>query len=174
MEIGAGPGSLHVSSDTLRGRNQNGLDFIWNFGWTLSSRVRAGIGVDQWTKGDWGGGGKENWVTSFNILFYYYPLARRTIYLQVGAASADYMVVHVPWGGERADSTYFSGTAWGLTGAVGWDIVHGSVSVRPLLSYSYGPPRSLHAPDGTLIATGWRQHLLSLDLAFVFHPDDSW
>ena len=172
MDVGLGDGSLHVSSDTLRGRSQNGIDFVWDFGWTLSSRVRAGIGVDQWTS-KWGAG-KQNWVTSFNILVYYYPLARRTFYLQAGAASADYMVVHVPGGGERADSTYFSGTAWGITGAAGWDIpVHGIFSVRPLLSYSYGPPRSLHSPDGTLIATGWRHHLLSLDLGLVFHPTDS-
>ena len=173
MDVGLGDGSLHVSSDTLRGRSQNGIDFVWDFGWTLSSRVRAGIGVDQWTS-KWGGG-KQNWITSFNILAYYYPLARRTFYLQAGAANADYMVVQVPGGGERADSTYFSGTAWGITGAAGWDIpVHGILSVRPLLSYSYGPPRSLHSPDGTLIATGWRHHLLSLDLGLVFHPKDSW
>src|SRR5882762_5994464 len=97
-----------------------------------------------------------------------------TFYLQAGAASADYMVVRVPTGGERADSTYFSGTAWGITTAVGWDIpVHGSVSLRPLLSYSYGPPRGLHSSDGTVIATGWKHHLLSLDVALVFHPRDS-
>src|SRR6266403_791230 len=147
MDVGLGHGSLHVSSDTLRSRSQDGIDFIWDFGWTFSSRLRAGIGVDQWTS-KWGAG-KQNWVTSFNILAYYYPLAHRTFYLQAGAASADYMVVHVPTGGERADSTYFSGTAWGITTAVGWDIpVHGSLSLRPLLSYSYGPPRrELSASD---------------------------
>lgn len=172
MDVGLGHGSLHVSSDTLRSRSQDGIDFIWDFGWTFSSRLRAGIGVDQWTS-KWGAG-KQNWVTSFNILAYYYPLARRTFYLQAGAASADYMVVHVPTGGERADSTYFSGTAWGITTAVGWDIpVHGSLSLRPLLSYSYGPPRGLHSPDGTVIATGWKHDLLSLDVALVFHPRDS-
>jgi hypothetical protein len=173
MDIGGGDGSLHVSSDSVRGRSQIGSDFIWDFGWTFSSRVRAGIGVDQWTSNEWWGG-KENWVTSFNVLVYYYPLVRRSFYLQVGAASADYMVVHVPFEGERADSTYFSGTAWGITGAAGWDIpLQGPVSVRPLLSYSYGPPRNLRAPDGTLIATGWRHRVLSLVVGVVVHPVDS-
>lgn len=171
MDAAVGNGWLHVSSDTLRGRNQTGMDVIWDFGWTFSSHLRAGVGVDQWTS-EWGGTGKQNWITSFNMLIYYYPFAHRTFYLQAGAASADYMRVHA--GAERADSTYFSGTAWGLTGAAGWDIpVSETLSVRPLLSYSYGPPRSLHAPDGTLIATGWKQHLLSLDVGFVIHPADS-
>jgi hypothetical protein len=173
MDLGLGGGSLHVSSDTLRARTQNGFDFIVDAGWTFTSQLRAGVGIDQWTS-KWGSG-KQNWVTSLNILVYYYPLADRTLYLQAGAANADYMAVHVQGGGERADSTYFEGTAWGITGGVGWDIpLHGAVSIRPLLSYSYGPPRSLRSPDGTLIATGWRQHLLSLDIGVVLHPRDSW
>jgi len=171
MDAALGNGWVHVSSDTLRGRNQTGMDFTWDVGWTFSSRVRAGVGVDQWTS-EWGGSGKQTWITSFNLLVYYYPLARRRFYLQAGATSADYMVVRA--GAERADSTYFSGTAWGVTGATGWDIpVRGILSVRPLVSYSYGPPRSLHAPDGTLIATGWKHHLLSLDLGLVLHPRDT-
>lgn len=172
MDIGLGEGSLHVASDTLRGRTQNGNDFIWDFGWTFSSRIRGGIGVDQWTSKL--GAGNQNWTTSFNILVYYYPLARRTLFLEAGAAHADYRAVHVPEGGERADRTYFSGTAWGITGAAGWDIpVHGIPLIRPHMSFSYGPPRSLRSPDGTVIATGWKQHLLSLDVAIVFHPEDS-
>lgn len=171
MDAAVGSGWLHVSSDTLRGRNQTGMDFIWDFGWTFGSHLRAGVGVDQWTS-EWGGTGKQNWITSFNGLIYYYPLAHRTFYLQAGAANADYMVVHA--GAERADRVYCSGTAWGLTGAAGWDIpVSETLSLRPLLSYSYGPPRSLHAPDGTLVATGWKQRLVSLDVGFVLHPADS-
>jgi len=167
LDIALGYGSAHYSSDTLRGRNQDGIDFIWDFGLTLSSRARAGIGVDQWMS-SWGAG-KNTWLTSFDILVYYYPFARRTFFLQAGAGSANYSVVHDPgFFAERADSTYFSGTAWGVTGAAGWDIpVHGVLAIRPLLSYSYALPRNVHAPDGTLIATGWRHHLLSLDLGLV-------
>src|SRR2546425_9545468 len=48
MDVALGDGLAHLSSDTLAGQNRNGIDFIFDLGWTLSSRVRAGIGVDQW------------------------------------------------------------------------------------------------------------------------------
>src|SRR5947207_13198043 len=58
MDVALGDGLAHLSSDTLAGQNRNGMDFIWDLGWTLSSRVRAGIGVDQWTS-RWGAGRSE-------------------------------------------------------------------------------------------------------------------
>jgi hypothetical protein len=136
--------------------------------------VRAGIGVDQWMT-SWAAG-KNTWLTSFDILIYCYPLASRTLFLQAGAGTANYSVVHDPgFFAERADSTFLSGTAWGVTVATGWDVpLHGMFSLRPRLSYSYGSPRSLHSPDGTLLATGWKQGLLSLDVGVVVHPKDSW
>ncbi len=165
-----GAGWVHMSSDTLGGRSQNGIDGIIALGWTFGSHVRAGIGWAQWTSGL--GVGKRTWITSYDVLVYYYPIARRPFFLEAAVGSVDYSVVHAA--GERADSVYFSGTAWGPTVAVGWDASLGSMfSVRPRLSYSYGPPRSLHSPDGTLVATGWKQHVLSLDVGFVFHPPDS-
>jgi hypothetical protein len=165
-----GGGWVHMSSDTLRGRSQNGIDGIMALGWTFSSRVRAGIGWAQWASGL--GVGRQTWINSYDILVYYYPVPDRPFFLEAAVGSVDYAVVHAA--GERADSVYFSGSAWGPTVAVGWDASLGSsVSLRPRLSYSYGPPRSLHSADGTLIATGWKQHLLSLDVGFVFHPQDS-
>ena len=174
-DVGFGAGALHVASDTLRGRTQTGVDVILDFGWTISSRLRAGVGVDQWAS-KWGSG-NQNWATNYSVLVYCYPLRRHSLYVEAGAAHTDYSAVHVGAGGERADRTYFSGAAWGITGALGWDIpVHdrlSGISLRPLLSYSYGPPRSLTAPNGTLIATGWRHHVLSLDVALVIHPRKS-
>src|SRR5207249_9389776 len=84
MDVALGDGLAHLSSDTLAGQNRNGMDFIWDLGWTLSSRVRAGIGVDQWTS-RWGAG-KQTWLTSFNLSVYYYPLAHRTLFLQAAPA----------------------------------------------------------------------------------------
>ena len=165
-----GVGQVHMSSDTLGGRSQTGIDGIIALGWTFGSRVRAGIGWAQWTSGL--GSGRQTWVTSYDILVYYYPFAHRPLFLEAALGSVDYSVVHAA--GERADSVYFSGRAWGPTVAVGWDASLGSfTSVRPRLSYVYGPPRNLHAPDGTLVATGWEQRVLSLDVGFVIHPPDS-
>lgn len=176
MDAALGDGLARLSSDTLAGRNRNGIDFIWDFGWTFSSRVRAGIGVDQWTS-RWGAG-DQTWLTSFNFSVYCYPVAHRTLFLQAGAGSSDYSVVHVPWqflGADRADTVYLSGSAWGATGAVGWDAPLGrGLSLRPRVSYSYGSPRTLRAADGTLLATGWKQHWLSVDVGIVLHPRDSW
>ncbi len=176
MDVALGDGLAHLSSDTLAGQNRNGIDFIFDLGWTLSSRVRAGIGVDQWTS-RWGAG-EQTWLTSYNLSVYYYPLAHRTLFLQAGAGGSDYSVVHVPWqflGADRADTVYLSGSAWGATAVAGWDARLGSrVSLRPRFSYSYGSPRRLHAADGTLLATGWKQHWLSVDIGLVLHPADSW
>ena len=173
-----GPGWVHVSSDTLQGRNQTGIDGILAIGWTLGSRVRAGIGWAQWTS-QWGAG-KQNWVTSYDILVYYYPFPHRTFFLEAAVGSGDYLVVHVPAGGQRADSISLSGSAWGPTVAIGWDASLGRgrsvgsiFSFRPRLSYSYGPPRTLQSGDGTVLATGWRHHVLSLDIGVVMHPPDS-
>src|SRR6266571_4816510 len=175
-EVDAVVGLAHLSSDTLAGQNHNGIDFIFDLGWTLSSRVRAGIGVDQWTS-RWGAG-KQTWLTSYNLSVYYYPLAHRTLFLQAGAGGSDYSVVHVPWqllGADRADIVYLSGSAWGATAAADWDARLGKrVSLRPRFSYSYGSPRRLHAADGTLLATGWKQRWLSVDVGLVLHPADSW
>jgi len=170
VDAALGVGWAHTSSDTLRGRSQYGVDGIIALGGTFSSRVRAGIGWAQWTTPL--GGGRQTWITSYDILLYYYPIDQRPFFLEAALGSIDYSVVHAR--GERADSVYFSGSAWGPTVAVGWDASLGrGFSLRPRLSYSYGPPKSLHAPDGTLIATGWKQHLLSLDVGLVFHPPDS-
>jgi len=175
-DIALGYGLAHVASDTLASRNRSGFDVVADLGWTLGSRVRVGIGVDQWSS-RWGAG-DQTWQTSYNISLYYYPIAHRTFFLQAGAGVSNYSVVHVPWaflGSSYADTTYFSGTAWGATAAAGWDVpLSGSISARPRFSYSYGAPRSLRTDSGTLIATGWKQHWLSIDIGLVFHPASSW
>ncbi len=171
-----GYGWVHVSSDTLQGRSQNGIDGILALGWTISSRLRAGVGWAQWST-KWGSG-RQNWVSRYDILAYYYPFVDHSFFVEGAVGSVDYAVVHVS--GERADSNFISGNVWGPTVAVGWDVRLGTgssvgsiFSLRPRLSYSYGPSRTLHSPDGSLIATGWRQQLLSLDIGIVMHPPDS-
>ena len=176
LDFALGYGWVHVSSDTLQGRSQNGVDGILAFGWTLSSRVRAGVAWAQWST-KWGTG-RQNWITRYDILAYYYPFADRSFFVEAAIGSGDYAVVHAS--GERADTNFISGHAWGPTVALGWDVRLGTgssvgtlFSLRPRLSYCYGPSRTLRSPDGSLIATGWRQHLFSLDIGIVMHPRDS-
>ena len=168
-DLALGCGWVDMSSDTLRGRSENDKDFIFALGWTISSHVRAGIGVAAWSHPM--GAGRETWINRYNILVYYYPFTHRSVFLEAAAGPVDYLVVHAS--GETADTIYFSGNAWGPTLGVGWDLpLVGGFSLRPRLTYSYGPPRTLHS-DGTLIATGWKLHLVSLDLGVVMHPGDS-
>jgi len=166
-DLAIGEGWVHVSSDTLRGRSQSGIDGILAFGWTPCSRVRFGVSWAQWSS-RWGGG-KQNWITRYDILVYYYPFARNNFFVEAAAGPNDYSVVHVS--GEQADTIYLSGHTWGPTIAAGWDAPGGPFSLRPRLTYSYGPPRNLHS-GGTLLATGWKQHLLSLDIGVVLHAPD--
>lgn len=168
-DLAVGWGWVQMSSDTLRGRNQNDTDFIFALGWTFGSHVRAGLGVAAWAHPL--GAGKEIWINRYEILVYYYPLTRHSLFLEAAAGPVDYSVVHAS--GETADITYFSGNAWGPTLGVGWDLSPvGPFSIRPRLTYSYGPPRTLHSGD-TLIATGWKLHVVSLGLGVVMHPADS-
>lgn len=168
-----GGGWVHGSSATVGGQTQAGFDVVLAGGATLTSRVRAGVGVDQWTS-RWGAG-TQNWFTSFNVLLYFYPVPHRNLFLEVAAGNATYSVVHVPSGGERADSVHLSGSAGGALVAAGWDAPVGKgFSVRPRLSYSYGPPRDLQSSDGTPAITGWKVHSLSLSVGLVYHPPDSW
>jgi hypothetical protein len=176
MDVALGDGLAHMSSDTTPSQTRNGVDFILDLGWTFGSRVRAGVGVGQWTS-RWGAG-KQTWLTSYGVSAYYYPVAHRTAFLEVAAGGSYYARVHVPWqflGADRADTTYLSGTAWGATVAAGWDARLGKhVSLRPRFAYSYGAPRNVHAADGTLLATRWKHDLLAIDVGLVFHPADSW
>jgi len=167
-----GYGWVHVSSDTLQGQSQHGVDGILAFGWTLGSHVRAGVAWAQWST-KWGTG-RQNLITRYDILAYYYPVADRSFFVEAAIGSGDYAAVHAS--GERVDTNFISGHAWGPTVAVGWDVRLGAGSIfslRPRLSYCYGPSRTLHSPDGSLIASGWRQRLLSLDIGIVMHPPDS-
>jgi hypothetical protein len=175
LDVAVGYGWVRVSSDTLQGRSQNGVDGILALGGTISSRLRAGVGWAQWST-KWGSG-RQNCVTRYDILAYYYPFVDHSFFVEAAIGSVDYAGVHAS--GERADSTFISGHVWGPTVAVGWDVQLGTgssewsiVSLRPRLSYSYGPSRTLHSPDGSLIATGWRQRLLSLDIGLVMHQPD--
>ena len=174
--LALGYGLASFASDTLAGDRRSGFDFVFDAGFTPNSQVRVGIGVDQWASRL--GSGKQTWLINWIGSVYYYPLTRRTFFLHAGAGVSDYSYVHLPWaflGSSFADTVYVSGAAWGATAGAGWDIpLRGGGTVRPRLEYSYGSPRNLHSANGTVVATGWRQHWLSLDVGLVFHPADSW
>jgi len=171
-----GYGSASLSSDTLPGRHLNGFDVTLDVGWTLSSHARIGIEIDQWTSRL--GAGRQTWLTNYLASLYYYPRTHRTFFVQAAAGISDYADVHLPWaflGSSFADTVYYSGAAWGATAGVGWDIPLGAgSSLRPRVAFSYGWPRNLHSADGSVVATGWAQHWLSVDVGLVFHPGDSW
>lgn len=177
LEVGLGDGLAHFSSDTTpRSQTRNGADCTFDLGWTFGSRVRAGVSLGQWTSRL--GAGKQTWLTRYGVSAYYYPIAHRTAFLQVGAGGSYYARVHVPWqflGADQADTTYLSGTAWGATVAAGWDAPLGRrFALRPRLVYSYGAPRNVHSADGSLLATHWKHDLVALDVGVVLHPADSW
>jgi len=174
LDYAEGQGWAHMTGDTApRSAVHSGGITNIDLGWTFGSRVRVGVGAGQWAREL--GGGMETWLTSYGITAYYYPVARRSAFLQVEAGGSYYALVHVPWGGEAADTTYLSGTAWGATVAVGWDVRLGEIfTLRPRLAYSYGAPRSVRSADGTLLAAHWKDELLVIDVGMVLHPPDSW
>ena len=174
VNLAAGDGWAHMSSDGQpKGATRNGSLFSFDLGWTFGSRVRAGVGASQWAREL--GGGNEDWITSYGVSAFVYPVAHRSVFLEAGAGGSYYARVHVPPDGERADTTYLSGTGWGATVAAGWDARIGDVfTLRPRLAYAYGAPRTVRYADRTLLATHWKQRMVSVDVGIVLHPPDSW
>jgi len=155
------------------GETHDGSIVSLGLGWTFGSQFRAGVGASQWVREL--GSGNEDWITNYGASAFYWPIVHRSVFLEVDAGGSYDARIHLNPDGERADTTYWSGTGWGVALAAGWDArVSDLLTVRPRLAYSHGAPRRVHYADGTLLATHWKDDLLTIDLGLVLHPRDSW
>jgi len=168
-----GYGAAHFSCDTCEpSRHVDGWDVIVAVGATPTQQLRLGIMLNIWdhTLSD---GQRLRETTTASAWIYYYPLARRTFFVEGGIGLSDYRFLKGLQKSiffENADTTYAKGTGMGGTFGAGWDIYIGHsrhFALSPRIAYVHGFPRALHSPDGAIVARGWTQDEISADLVFV-------
>jgi hypothetical protein len=99
---------------------------------------------------------------------YYYPSGSSGLFLKGEVGFSQY---HAP----GAPGLYFSGvsgTGWGFTGGLGYEIPIGaSVTLIPFADYVVGNVGELDYDDGSgPYATGWNQNFVAIGLSFGFYP----
>ena len=168
-----GYGSAHFSCDTCQATHHvDGWDVIVAVGAIPTRHLRLGIMLNIWdhTLSD---GERLRETTTASAWLYYYPLARRTFFVEGGIGLSDYRFLKGLQKSiffENADTTYAKGTGMGGTLGAGWDIYighSGHFALSPRVAYVHGFPRTLHSPDGAIVARRWTQDEISADLVFV-------
>jgi hypothetical protein len=171
MEWGLGYGSASFSCDTCTRSTQfGGWTFAFEIGGTPSDQVRLGAELRSWFNGLKRSAPLAGIATG-TLSVSYYPRFRGGPFLEGGAGLSYYVLgkgTGDPIEPLSRDTTYYSGTGWGFTFGVGWEVPlgHGD-ALTPRISYHHGFVSTLHSPDGARVATGWNQNLLSVEVRFL-------
>ena len=168
-ELGLGYGSASFSCDTCsRSQRLGGETVSFYAGGTLSSHLRLGAGFLGWMNGLKAGARLPNIDAVTLSLAYYRHRTPGGLFVMVAGGLSHYELCKGT--GNLIDpcshdTLYASGSGWGLTLGTGWEMPIGRrTAVRPLVSYQHGAVRRLHSPDGAVVATGWNQNLLTLEV----------
>jgi hypothetical protein len=169
-DLGLGYGSASFSCDTCHGSQRlGGWTFSGGLGGTLTPHVRLGADLRVWLNG-LKAGGRLPGIFTGTLLLSYYPHTYGGPFVEGGAGLSNYELCKGrgdPIEPCSTDTTYSSGTGWGLTAGAGWEIPTGRSAFRPLLAYHHGAVRTLHSPDGATVATGWKQNLVTVELRWL-------
>jgi hypothetical protein len=168
-ELGLGYGSASFSCDTCSAIQRLGGELIsFAAGGTLSPHLRLGAGFLGWMNGLKAGTRLSNMHAVTLSLAYH---RRRTSGgpLMMMAGGLSHYELCKGTGNLidpcARDTSYASGTGWGLTVGAGWEIPVGRrTAFRPVLAFHHGAIRALHDPHGAVVATGWKQSLLTLEV----------
>ncbi len=170
INVGLGYGSARFSCDTCTGSQRlGGWTVSVDLGGTPSQHVRLGAGVHGWWNGLKAGQELPGIVTVTTVLAYY-PRKRADLFVELGGGLSGYVLgkgTGDPIEPYSNDTTYYSGTGWGLTLGAGWEVRKRRGAFRPHLAYHYGSVHRLHFPNGATAVTGWKQSLLSVELGFL-------
>jgi hypothetical protein len=170
MNLGLGYGSARFSCDTCIGSQRlGGWTLSTELGGTLNPHVRLGAEGRVWLNG-LKAGKKLPGVVTGTIVLDFYPRQRSGLFLEMGGGLSAYALgkgTGDPIEPYSRDTSYYSGTGWGLTLGVGWEVHKGRGAFRPHIAYHYGAVRRLHSPNGAIVVTGWKQSLLSVELGFL-------
>ncbi len=161
--LGIGGGSGWFSGDSSGSSfRTGGWNLAGSLGGTLTPHLRLGAEYRFWQHGL--SADKAPITQTGSVLLAYYPRVRGGPFFEAGGGLAAYMLgkgTGDPLESVSRDTTYNSGTGWGFTLGAGWDMPW-----MPRVTYAVGKVGTLHAPDGTTVATGWKQRLLVLEVGF--------
>jgi len=137
-------------------------------GGTLNPHLRLGGEGFFWQHGL--SADKAPIIVTGTVLLVYYPRLRGGPVLEGGVGLSNWALgkgTGDPFESISADTTYNSGTGWGYTLSIGWEVNPGDGgALVPRLTYAYGNQGTLHAPDGATVATGWKSNLLLLTVGY--------
>src|SRR5437762_6713999 len=159
--FGLGYGSANITCGTCgSGPRTGGVTAFLKLGGTPSRNVLIGGAVNGWSHSR---GGATETMENVTGSLYYYPVATSGLFLSGGLGFSNYHVDTTP-------ST--SGTGWGFTGGVGYDVRVGrNVSLTPVVNFVYGALADFDVATsaGLTTASGWTQNVVDLGLGVTFH-----
>jgi len=158
--FGLGYGSANIYCDNCSsGARTGGVTAFLKLGGTPSRNVLIGGAINGWSHAS---GGATETMANVTGSVYFYPVAASGLFLTGGLGLSDY---HVD------TSLAVSGTGWGFTAGVGYDIRVGrNVSLTPVADFVYGGVGDLSVSGGGgTFATGWNQNVVDFGLGVTFH-----
>jgi len=128
-------------------------------GGTPSRNVLIGGAVNGWSREQ---GGATETLGNVTASVYLYPSPSSGLFVTGGLGFASYIVDTSP---------EVSGTGWGFTGGIGYDIRVGrNVSLTPVVNFLYGGVGDVQLSNaGGTFATGWKQNVVDFRLGVTFH-----
>jgi hypothetical protein len=165
LGVGLGYGSAGFSCDTCgRSRELGGWTFNLGLGGTPNPHVQLGVQGDFWTNGL--RRGKLPTINTGTVLLAYYPSVTGSTFVEAGVGLSNYALERGtgdPLEPVSHDPAYFSGTGRGYTLGFGWEGIR--------VVYHYGNVGALRDPSGAMIATGWKQKMLLVEIANRAGPE---
>ena len=165
--LGLGYGAASFTCNGCSGGPRlGGWALSFALGATPNPHVRVAAGGSGWLHG-WKGD-RLPAIDAWALSLWYYPQLRGGPFVEGGVGPAHYMLAKGtgdPLESISSSPSPAAGTGWGFTLGVGWE-----GKVVPRVTYAYGNVGTLHAADGSTVATGWKQHLLIAEVGFRLQP----
>ncbi|MGH7547317.1 MAG: hypothetical protein ACREMM_03980 [Gemmatimonadales bacterium] len=158
--FGLGYGGADITCDNcVEGRREGGVTAFLKLGGSPSRNVLIGGALNGWSRER---GGATETMGNVTASVYYYPSATSGLFVTGGLGFSSYLVDTSP---------EVTGTGWGFTGGIGYDIRVGrNVSLTPVVNFLFGGVGDLELSGGAgTFATGWNQNVIDFGLGVTFH-----
>ena len=155
--LGLGFGAAKFACDTCHGPWLAGLAFMGHIGFTPNPHLRVGFGGSGWSPLR---AKNVPTIDSWSVLVSYYPRIRGGPFVDAVVGTAHFDLAQ---NGDPEQPSPAAGTGLGLTLGVGWTV---KGHFTPRVYYTFGNVRVLRDASNATVATGWKQHLLVVEVGF--------
>ena len=152
---------------------RSGSALAFGMGGSPSTKFQVGGQFLLWSRPV--AGDTSEGMGDISAAVYYFPRYRRRFFVESGLGFGLYLygVPHKNGDHVIADSGVVEGTSWSswdLTLATGYDIPVGRhVALRSRVAYDYTNIGTVHNPDMSVYATGWKQNLWTAGVWLFVH-----